>query len=129
MKLVYLAHPCVGDEKNIEHAKQLVRELIKKFPDTVFLSPLQATGFYYGDIPYLDGMEHCLELLSRCDELWLCERWQDSKGCCMEYAAAKMADMPIYSISADLNLSKMSAAQNGFGRYIAEDLRKEMQNG
>ena len=105
MRVVYLAHPYGGNEANVEDAKQIVRQLVKKFPGMVFLSPLQATGFYYNDIPYLDGMGHCLELLSRCDELWLCDGWQDSKGCCMEYAAEKMAGKPIYSISDTLNLS------------------------
>lgn len=109
MKVVYLAHPYGGNEANVEDAKQIVRQLVKKFPGIVFLSPLQATGFYYNDIPYLDGMNHCIELLSRCDELWLCERWQDSKGCCMEYAAAKMADMPIYWINGSLSLSPIYA--------------------
>lgn len=104
MKVVYLAHPYGGDEANVEDAKQITRQLVKKFPGTVFLSPLQATGFYYNDIPYLQGMEHCLELLSRCDELWLCDEWQDSKGCCMEYAAALMRHMPVCKLSRDLNL-------------------------
>lgn len=47
MKLVYLAHPYGGDEKNVEDAKQIVKQLVKEFPERVFLSPLQATGFYY----------------------------------------------------------------------------------
>lgn len=102
--MIYLAHPYGGNERNAEDAKQIVCRLVKKFPGTVFLSPLQATGFYYNDIPYITGMNHCIELLSRCDELWLCNGWQNSRGCCMEYAAAKTADMPIYSISADLDL-------------------------
>lgn len=105
MKLVYLAHPYGGNKANVEDAKQIVRQLVRKFSGIVFLSPLQATGFYYDDIPYLDGMEHCLELLSRCDEIWLCDGWQDSRGCCMEYAAAKTADMPVYEISDSLNLA------------------------
>jgi hypothetical protein len=118
MRVVYLAHPYGGNEANAEGAKQIVRQLVKKFPGTVFLSPLQATGFYYNDIPYLDGMEHCLELLSRCDELWLCDGWQDSKGCCMEYAAAKVAWKSIFSISDDLNLFPIFVAPNDFGRMM-----------
>ncbi len=110
MIAVYLAHPYGGDENNVEDAKQMVKRLVKKFPETVFLSPLQATGFLYTEIPYIVGMEMCLEMLSRCDELLLCSdyqggSWQESKGCCMEYAAAKIADKPIYSISSELNLS------------------------
>jgi hypothetical protein len=90
MRLVYLAHPYGGDEKNVKDAEKMVKQLIKEHKDTVFLSPLQATGFYYKDIPYMEGMHHCIELLSRCDEVWLCDGWQDSRGCCMEYMAATM---------------------------------------
>lgn len=104
MKVAYLAHPFGGKRENVDDAKEKVRELVKKFPNHVFLSPLQATGFYYDDIPYLDSMKHCLELLSRCDEIWFCDGWQDSKGCMMEYAFAKAKGIP-----------------------IKEDLRKEMQ--
>ena len=98
MRVIYLAHPYGGDEKNVEDAKQIVRQLVKKFPGIVFLSPLQAAGFYYNDIPYIQGMGHCIELLSRCDELWLCDGWQDSKGCCMEYAFAKAKGILIYQL-------------------------------
>ena len=85
MRVIYLAHPYGGDERNVEDAKQIVRKLVQKFPGTVFLSPLQATGFYYNDIPYIEGMNHCLELLSRADELWLCNdykggSWHGSKS-------------------------------------------------
>lgn len=102
MRLIYLAHPYGGDEKNVEDAKQMVRRLVQKFPGTVFLSPLQATGFYYNDIPYIEGMHHCLELLSRCDEIWLCKGWEDSKGCMMEYAFAKAKGIPIYQVDTRL---------------------------
>ncbi|HBT65927.1 MAG TPA: hypothetical protein DEB10_14805 [Ruminococcaceae bacterium] len=112
MKLIYLGHPYGGDEKNVDDAKQMVKRLVKKFPETVFLSPLQATGFYYNDIPYIQGMEHCLEMLSRCDALWLCDGWQESKGCCMEYAFAKAKGIPIIEVADDsLNTMIINAAE------------------
>lgn len=112
MRVIYLAHPYGGDERNVEDAKQLVRRLVKEFPGRVFLSPLQATGFYYNDIPYIQGMEHCLTMLSRCDELWLCKGWQDSKGCCMEYAFAKAKGIPIIEVADDsLNTMIINAAE------------------
>lgn len=110
--MVYLAHPCGGDEKNIQDAKQMVCRLVKKFPGTTFLSPLQTTGFLYTEIPYIVGMEMCLEMLSRCDELWLCKGWQDSKGCCMEYAFAKAKGIPIIEVADDsLNTMIINAAE------------------
>lgn len=118
MRLIYLAHPYGGNEKNVEDAKQTVKRLVQKFPGTAFLSPLQATGFYYNDIPYIVGMNHCIELLSRCDELWLCDGWQDSKGCCMEYAAARVMDKSICSISKHLDIKSIITAPKDVGRII-----------
>ena len=46
-------------------------------------------------VSYLEGMEHCFEALSRCDELWLCGNWQDSRGCNMEYGFAKAKGIQI----------------------------------
>lgn len=106
MKVVYLAHPYGGDERNVEDAKRLVKGLLTQYPPAVFLSPLQVIGFCYNDVAYLDGMDYCLELLRRCDELWLCnswagKSWQESRGCCMEYAAAKAWDKPIYAVNSE----------------------------
>lgn len=118
MRLIYLAHPYGGNERNVEDAEQMVKRLVKKFPETVFLSPLQATGFYYNDIPYIQGMEHCLEMLSRCDELLLCSdyqggSWQNSKGCMMEYAFAVAKDIPISELCSDGEQTVFKQAKEG----------------
>lgn len=99
MKVVYLAHPFGGKQENVENAERLVKQLIKKYPDCVFLSPLQAVGFYYNDVDYITGVKHCLEMLSRCDELWLYEGWEDSMGCFIEYTYATQRLMPIKFIN------------------------------
>ena len=95
MKLIYIAHPFGGKQENIEKVQKIITGLIWQMPDHTFYSPLHATGFLYDKLKYIDGMEHCFEALNRCDELWLCEGWQDSRGCNMEYAFAKGKGMPI----------------------------------
>ena len=95
MKLIYIAHPFGGKQKNVERVEQIIKRLIKRYPDYTFYSPLHATGFYYNLVSYEKGMEHCLELLSRCDELWLCEGWKESRGCLMEMHYACNNNMPI----------------------------------
>jgi len=84
MKLIYVAHPYGGKWHNKRKVERIIRQLIQQYPDYTFYSPIHALGFMYHDIDYDKGMEHCLEILKRCDELWLCEGWQSSKGCCME---------------------------------------------
>lgn len=71
MKLVYIAHPFDGKQENIDKVQAFVLDLALKLPDHTFYSPLHATGFLYEELSYLDGMEHCFEVLGRCDELWL----------------------------------------------------------
>ena len=95
MKLIYIAHPFGGNQENVEKAQLIITKLLHKHPDCTFYSPLHATGFFYSQLTYLDGMEHCFEALSRCDELWLCEGWKDSRGCNMEYGFAKAKGIPI----------------------------------
>jgi hypothetical protein len=98
MKLIYIAHPFDGKQENVDKVQAIILDLALKLPDHTFYSPLHATGFMYSQLTYLDGMEHCFEALNRCDELWLCEGWQDSRGCNMEYAFAKGKGIPIEEI-------------------------------
>ena len=95
IKLIYIAHPFGGKQENIEKVQKIITDLIWQMPDHTFYSPLHATGFFYNELSYLDGMEHCFEALSRCDELWLCKNWEYSNGCRMEYAFAKGRGIPI----------------------------------
>ena len=95
MKLIYIAHPFSGKQENIDDVEKTIKALLGKYQDISFYSPLHATGFFYNEIPYLEGMEHCFEALSRCDELWLCKGWKRSIGCFMEYAYAKAKGMEI----------------------------------
>lgn len=69
MKLVYLAHPFLGKPENVEDAQNIILKLLHKYQDISFYSPLHATGFFYFEMPYERGMEHCFEALRRCDEL------------------------------------------------------------
>ena len=97
MKLVYIAHP-FSDKQEVE---SIILELLKKYPDVTYYSPVHATGFFYDAMPYEQGKEHCYEALSRCDELWLCEGWQDSQGCNLEYAYCKGKGIPMYRLAWD----------------------------
>ena len=104
MKMCYIAHPFQGKPENVADAEKIILKLLKLYPDTVFLSPLHATGFYYFALSYELGMEHCFEMLKRCDELWLCENWRTSRGCGLEYDYADRFNMPIKYITSDFEI-------------------------
>lgn len=99
MKLIYIAHPFGGKQEGMDLVEKIIKELIHKHPDCTFYSPLHATGFLYDKLDYLDGMEHCFEALSRCDELWICGNWWGSRGCNMEYGFAKAKGIPVKFIN------------------------------
>ena len=94
-----MAHPFSGKPENVAKVEAIILKLLHKYPDCTFYSPLHATGFFYHEFTYAVGMEHCFEALGRCDELWLCEGWKDSRGCNMEYAFAKGKGMMINFIN------------------------------
>lgn len=99
IKLIYIAHPFGGEQSNVDKAETIIKKLLHKHPDCTFYSPLHATVFFYKQLTYLGGMEHCFEALSRCDELWLCGDWLDSRGCNREYGFAKAKGIPIKFIT------------------------------
>ncbi len=94
--LYYVAHPFGGDAENKKKIEQIIIELMTEFPDKDFLSPIHASDFAYNLIPYVEGMDWCLNVLDRCDALILCDCWETSKGCLMEYAYAIAKDKPIF---------------------------------
>ena len=97
-KVVYVAHPFQGKKENVESVEKYILNFVKKYPNYTFYSPLHATGFYYHEKSWEDGMKDCLEVLSRCDELWLCPGWENSRGCQTEVAWAQEHDMLIREV-------------------------------
>ncbi len=95
MKKVYVAHRYEGKEENKQRVEQIIKQLVKDNPDTLYISPIHCTGFYYHDIPYEDGMEYCFELLQMCEELLLTDDWENSRGCKLEKQFAEEKGIPI----------------------------------
>ena len=95
MKKVYIAHPYLGRRRNKKKVDKIILKLLKENPTILYVSPIHAMGFYYFELSYEDGMEHCFELLSMCDELWLCRGWEKSVGCRLEKEFAERTGVPI----------------------------------
>ena len=94
-KIIYIAHEFNGDPANVKKVEAIILQLIKLYPDYTFYSPLHATGFFYFAKSYEEGMKDCIEMLSRCDEIWFAGYWQNSKGCSIEFNWADEHHMPI----------------------------------
>ncbi|NLO32704.1 MAG: DUF4406 domain-containing protein [Candidatus Hydrogenedentes bacterium] len=106
MRIIYIAYPFGGEQENVEKVENVIKGLLHKHkgllhkhPDCTFYSPLHATGFFYDQLPYLEGLIHCFEALSRRDELWIAGDWRNSRGCNMEHGFAEAKGIPIKVIN------------------------------
>ena len=78
--IVYISHAYGGKEENKLEAEKIVRQLVIDEPENTYLSPIHATGFLYNDVPYQQGLDMCLKLLSRCDCMRVYGNYEGSKG-------------------------------------------------
>ena len=88
--MVYVAHPYNNNPENKKRVEHLIIKLQAKYPTMTFISPINTFGFLYDILSYEQGMEKCLTLLRACDTIILAEAWEDSVGCGMEHAHARM---------------------------------------
>lgn len=95
-KIIYVAHPYGGSQKNVTEAKELVKKFAAFTPQWFFITPLTAMLREYKAETYDRDMDLCLKLLNRCDALILTGEWKISQGCVLEYDRARKLRIPIY---------------------------------
>lgn len=82
----------------------------------------------YGVSPlhgYETIMGTCLELVTRCDAIYLCEGWQESKGSLAEKARAESLGIPVFEgdfphpdeVQRSQGISNLSAMQDEVGKW------------
>lgn len=58
MKTVYIAHPFLGKQENVDSVEKIILQLLKINPKILYISPLHATGFYYFVMSYEDDQDN-----------------------------------------------------------------------
>lgn len=97
MRTVYIAHPFRGDEvRNAGKVAEICRRLHAEYPDYLFVSPIHAFSWFKND--HEGALEHCLWMLSKCDEIWLMGDWWESEGCNRELKFATEKGMRIQAV-------------------------------
>ncbi len=98
MEVLYISHPYTGnEEENRKEARRITKILASLYPDTVFLSPLDAMRPVDGaNIDYDDVLMQTLELMNRCDGVIMTGYWTASKGCQSEISTAISSGKPVY---------------------------------
>lgn len=103
-KLVYVCSPCKGDvENNIERAKEYCKSVL--IAGHIPLAPhIAFSGILHDDIPQerQTALLIGLELMSRCDELWVFSG-TISDGMAAEIKLAKEKGIPVKTVVIDSN--------------------------
>ena len=95
MKTIYLAHPYGGLTENICKSIDLERVLLKENSD-IHIFNAAAYFHKYKDVLIEDEiLKHCVDMVRRCDELWLSPGWENSPGCVTEYETAVEHGIPV----------------------------------
>lgn len=95
-KSIYISHPYGGLKENEEKVAEIINNLIKEYPNYLFLSPIHTFSYAYNTVDYQTGINMCLWLLDICgDEMWVFGDYNKSKGCNIEIGYCIARDIPI----------------------------------
>jgi hypothetical protein len=105
MKVVYVAGPYradteIGVLENIRRAEQAAVDVWKM--GAAVICPHKNTAFFggiCGDEVFLRGY---LDIVRRCDAVYMLEGWQESPGSRAEQAAALLLGIPVFESLADV---------------------------
>lgn len=95
-KIIYISHPYQGKKENLDDIEAIVLNLLKEYPQYLFLSPVHTFGFEYETLDYQKGLAECLWLLQKCDEAWIYGDYSSSNGCQAEIEFCKLHNIPYY---------------------------------
>ena len=117
-KKIYISHAYGGKNKNLKKLTKIIKELVKKYPNYLFISPVHAFSFEYYIDDYDYGLSKCLALLDICDEIWVTgKNYTDSKGVFRETVYAFNNNIPIkYMSLKDNKHTEMTKWDNFIGK-------------
>lgn len=98
-RLIYVAHPYGGQEKNKKATEEIIKRLYRLIPDKTFISPIHGICCPYESVSFEDGIKYCLNLLGRCDLLMLTGEWEKSPGCNREKEYAERQGIRVAILS------------------------------
>jgi len=107
MKVVYIAGPYRastpwGIEQNVRLAETMALK-VWQTSKAAALCPHTMTRYYQESAPDEVWLRGTLELLKRCDAIFLLEGWQRSEGSKLEHQTAVSMGMPVFTNLVDLN--------------------------
>jgi hypothetical protein len=91
MKVIFVSGPYRADTKagiaqNIKAAREAAKELWRQ--GWAVFCPHMNTAHFWNVVPDADYLAGDLEILSRCDAIYMLRNWRDSSGAIAEHDAA-----------------------------------------
>ena len=103
MLLIYVSHPYGGRKEEKKDIDIVIKNIVKKYPNAAYISPLHAIRRNYGKTrDYILGLNCAVEIMKRCDIVFMSGEWKSSMGCKVEYDIAKKSHMLIATNEAEL---------------------------
>mgnify|MGYP000964497009 CR=1 FL=1 len=120
MRRYYVSHPFTGDEEaNLADAERIRAELKALHPNICFMNPLGMFGDENAD--YCTALADALELLSCCEAIILCPRWEQSTGCRAEKAFAIHTGIKIHHLDEFLNRAQTHQRRSEMNAGLTND--------
>ena len=98
MKMIYLGHPFGGKRDNVLKSIDLATKLTMENSDVHLFNAAHYFYQYENVLIEEEIMKRCLDMVARCDELWLAPGWVNSKGCNREYEMARSLEKAVVYI-------------------------------
>jgi len=100
MKLIYIAGPITastswGIEQNVRLAEEFALRILKL--GAAIYCPHTQFRNYHGELPWEEWIKRDLEVLKRCDALFLLYGWESSKGANAENDFAIKSHLPVFN--------------------------------
>lgn len=118
---VYVSHPSKNLPENTDRIAEIIKKLHSLYPDVLFVSPVHSFGFMYDEVSYNDGLDMCLWLLNKTDEMWVFGDWHNSVGCCCEVAYCQNNGIPWKIFTDNECCKKIKDADCTYGCVLWDD--------
>ena len=93
-KMIYISHRYEGSGYRAVRVEKIMSKLVNRYPNYTFVSPIHALAFMYDNTDYNVGLNKSLDILDKCDEMWVFDDYMNSKGCCEEIKYCEAVGKP-----------------------------------
>lgn len=99
MKRIFISQPIQGRDYNevIRDRNKAIKELAECFPDEniQIIDSFIPAMYYDANNNPIVGLGTCISLMGNANYLFMCEGWENARGCCIERRVAIEYGIPV----------------------------------